>query len=236
MKEYDTPAEVAATIKQIIKEHYGNLHVYALEKHITPAQLYSLLTGKQYLSLFSAYRFADDFDINIEYSTKGTGPVLGPHHQYDVLVDAALAFFYAVSDEDKLRDEYESKQNNLSEEDIEQYRRALHRFRIEKAKTGCELVDLLNISLDEDNPKFLIERPMMPKNTMKLHEAIQEVIRQSGHPLTFTEIARLINQQKLYTRKDGLPVPSSQISARVKNYQELFTVNTDVSPKTVKLK
>lgn len=71
---------------------------------------------------------------------------------------------------------------------------------------------------------------------MKLHEAIQEVIRQSGHPLTFTEIARLINQQKLYTRKDGLPIPSSQISARVKNYQELFTVNTDVSPKTVKLK
>jgi hypothetical protein len=71
---------------------------------------------------------------------------------------------------------------------------------------------------------------------MKLHEAIQEVIRQSGRPLTFTEIANLINQDSLYSRKDGHPVPASQISARVRNYPELFIVNDDISPKTVNIR
>ena len=70
---------------------------------------------------------------------------------------------------------------------------------------------------------------------MKLHEAIQEVIRESGKALTFTEIAKQINAQKLYTRKDGQPVPASQISARVKNYPQLFLVNNESSPKSVSL-
>ena len=71
---------------------------------------------------------------------------------------------------------------------------------------------------------------------MKLHEAIQEIIRQSGHPLTFTEIAKQINNTGNYFRKDGRPVPASQISARVKNYPHLFEINVDDKPKTVNIK
>lgn len=57
---------------------------------------------------------------------------------------------------------------------------------------------------------------------MKLHEAIEEVLRIKG-PLTSKEIADEVNRLKLYQRKcDDRPVPSSQISARVKNYSHLF--------------
>lgn len=41
--------------------------------------------------------------------------------------------------------------------------------------------------------------------------------------------------QELYTRKDGQPVPVSQISARVKSYPQLFKVNSDDNPLTITL-
>lgn len=65
---------------------------------------------------------------------------------------------------------------------------------------------------------------------MKLHEAIVKVLREASTALTFTEIAKLINRQGLYARKDGKPVPASQISARVKNYPLLFDIDRRVSP------
>ena len=231
-----TPEQVAASIKEIIKQKYGNLNAYAQEKNITPTQLYALLNGKEYLSLFSAVRFSTDFDLNIDYCTKGGLPVLSPEHDYNMLLEAATDFFYAVRDEDKARDEFEHKYDGLSSEEREQTKRYLEKLRIDKAKAGCELVDILNAGWGEENPEDEIERPVVPKSAMKLHEAIQEVIRQSGRPITFTEIAKQINAQELYTRKDGQPVPASQISARVKNYPQLFSVNTEVSPATVTLK
>ena len=51
---------------------------------------------------------------------------------------------------------------------------------------------------------------------MTLHEAIEQVIRQAGRPLSTREICDLINSQNLYSRKDGKPVPTSQIGARVR--------------------
>ncbi|MCQ2168575.1 MAG: winged helix-turn-helix domain-containing protein [Bacteroidales bacterium] len=231
-----TPEEVAASIKEIIKQKYGNLNAYAQEKNITPTQLYALLKGKEYLSLFSAFRFSDDFDVNIDYCMKGELPVLNPEHDYNMLLEAATDFFFAVRDEDKARDEFERKYDDLSSEEREQSRKYLEKLRIDKAKAGCALVDLLNKGWGEENPDDDIEKPVIPKSTMKLHEAIQEVIRQSGHPLTFTEIARQINAQELYTRKDGQTVPASQISARVKSYPQLFKVNSDVNPLTITLK
>jgi len=57
---------------------------------------------------------------------------------------------------------------------------------------------------------------------MTLHEAIKKVLQEVGKPLTAKEIADIINGKKLYRRKDGNPVPSSQIHARVKNYPHLF--------------
>ena len=231
-----TPEQVAASIKEIIKQKYGNLNAYAQKKNITPTQLYALLKGKEYLSLFSAFRFSDDFDVNIDYCMKGELPVLNPEHDYNMLLEAATDFFFAVRDEDKARDEFERKYDDLSSEDRERFKKVLEKLRIDKAKAGCALVDLLNAGWGEEDPEEEIEKPIIPKSAMKLHEAIQEVIRRSGHPLTFTEIAKQINAQELYTRKDGQPVPASQISARVKNYPQLFAVNTEVSPATVNLK
>jgi len=230
-----TPEQVASSIKEIIKHKYGNLNAYATKINKTPAQLYSLLNGKDYLSLFSAVRFSTDFDINIDYCTKGKIPIFSPEHDYNLLLDAATEFYYAVRDEDKAREEYESKYDDLSPEDQNQFKKVLEKLRINKAKAGCVLVDLLNAGWDEENPNENIEKPIIPKSSMKLHEAIQEVIRESGKALTFTEIAKQINAQKLYTRKDGQPVPASQISARVKNYPQLFEVNNNTSPKTVSL-
>lgn len=228
-----TPEQVAASIKEIIKQKYGNLNAYAQEKNITPIQLYALLNGKEYLSLFSAVRFSTDFDLNIDYCTKGELPVLSPEHDYNMLLEAATEFFYAVRDEDKARDEFERKYDDLSSEEREQSKKYLEKLRIDKAKTGCALVDLLNAGWGEENPDDEIEKPVIPKSTMKLHETIQEVLRRSGHPLTFTEIAKQINAQELYTRKDGQPVPASQISARVKSYPQLFDVNAEDNPHTV---
>jgi hypothetical protein len=42
--------------------------------------------------------------------------------------------------------------------------------------------------------------------------------------LPASEIATVINGQKLYTRADGCPVPGSQISARARKYPDLLSV------------
>lgn len=110
------------------------------------------------------------------------------------------------------------------------------------------LVDLLNIGWAEDNPECDIERPAVEdcnslnseqtiktKSDMTLHEAIEKVLREESAALTFTEIAKLVNKRGLYVRKDGKPVPASQISARVKNYPHLFDIDRNVSPIKIKL-
>ena len=235
MSQLHTPEEVAASIKEIIKQKHKSLTAYAQEKNITPTQLYGVLNGKEYLSLFAAFRFNDDFDISIDYCTKGVLPVMSPDHNYNALLEAATEFYYSVRDEDKVRDEYERKSDAMTEEERAQYKRVLDKLRRDKAKAGCALVDLLNLGWAEENHEEDIEKPVIPHSTMKLHEAIEEVIRKSGHPLSYSEIAKLVNQQGLYSRKDGEPVPASQVSARVKNYPSLFTVNNEATPATVTL-
>lgn len=236
MEPVHTPTEVATSIKEIIKQRYGSINAYAQEKKKTATQMYALLNGKDYLSLFTAVRFSTDFDISIDYCTDGALPIFNSNHDYNLLLSAATDFYYAVRDEDKARDEYERRYDNLSSEDRAIFKKVLTKLRIDKAKAGCALVDLLNAGWDEENYENNIEKPTLPKSSMKLHEAIQEVIREGGKALTFTEIANQINAQGLYTRKDGQKVPASQISARVKNYPHLFEVNNDANPKTITLK
>lgn len=233
MAQTHTPQQVAATIKDIIKTQYGTVTAFADKINITPAQVYALLSGKEYLSVFASVRFATELDLNMDYCTKGELPVMSPQHDYNVLLGAATDFFYAVRDEDKLREEYEKTEGELSSEQRTHYRMALEHLRIAKAKAGCALVDLLNIGWAEENPADDIEKPQVPRSSMKLHEAVQYVIRQAGHPLTFTQIAQAINKDTLYTRKDGNPVPASQISARIKNYPDLFKVDSSASPVTI---
>ena len=242
MEKIHTPSEVAENIKKIIRQQYKGLNEYAMHKNIAPTQLYTILNGKEYMSLYSAFRFYADFDLNVEYCTKGTLPMLSPDHEYMALLAAATDFFYAVRDEDRLRDEYELKYGDIAEEEKFRFEKAQKKARLEKAKIGCRLVDLLNIGWAEDNPEYDIERPVVDecdsgnseqtktKNNMKLHEAIEKVLREASTALTFTEIAKLINRQGLYARKDGKPVPASQISARVKNYPLLFDIDRSVSP------
>ncbi len=56
---------------------------------------------------------------------------------------------------------------------------------------------------------------------MTLHEAIVEVLK-TKKISNAKDIAERINALKLYVRKDGKPVPTSQIHARIKNYPQLF--------------
>lgn len=57
---------------------------------------------------------------------------------------------------------------------------------------------------------------------MTLHEAIKLILIENNGSLSAREIADKINDRKLYLRADKVPVPSSQISARVNNYPNLF--------------
>ncbi|MBR3027544.1 MAG: hypothetical protein IKH58_05310 [Bacteroidales bacterium] len=58
---------------------------------------------------------------------------------------------------------------------------------------------------------------------MTLHEAMEEVLISNNRmPMAAKDIARIINERKLYDRGDGKPVPSSQISARANQYPNIF--------------
>ena len=57
---------------------------------------------------------------------------------------------------------------------------------------------------------------------MTLHEAIVKVLEEVGRPLSASDIARRVNEKKLYARGDNQPVPSGQIHARVNEYPKLF--------------
>ncbi len=57
---------------------------------------------------------------------------------------------------------------------------------------------------------------------MLLHDAIVEVLSRAGEPMRAGEIAKEINNRKLYARADGNPVPPNQISARANKYRDLF--------------
>jgi hypothetical protein len=58
---------------------------------------------------------------------------------------------------------------------------------------------------------------------MKLHEAIVKLLQQNGEPMTITEIAKRLNQNKWYKKKDGSIITTFQISGRTKNYTQLFS-------------
>lgn len=59
---------------------------------------------------------------------------------------------------------------------------------------------------------------------MKLHEAIEKVLREVNQPLAFKVIANLINEKGYYYRKkDNQPVPEYQVKLRVMNYVNHFT-------------
>lgn len=57
---------------------------------------------------------------------------------------------------------------------------------------------------------------------MKLHEAIEKLLIETRRPMTTTEIAEKLNQNKWYTRQDNGPITALQIHGRTRNYPHLF--------------
>lgn len=62
----------------------------------------------------------------------------------------------------------------------------------------------------------------LPKPEVALHEAIVEILREYPEGLTSRELANAVNEAGKYRRKDGAPVPPSQIAARTHNYADTF--------------
>ncbi len=57
---------------------------------------------------------------------------------------------------------------------------------------------------------------------MTLHEAIEKVLKENGKPLKPSEIASILNEIKIYQKRDSSRIKSDQISARVNNYPSYF--------------
>jgi hypothetical protein len=60
---------------------------------------------------------------------------------------------------------------------------------------------------------------------MKLHEAIELVLKENKRPMSTQELADIINARKLYVRGDGLPLPKQQIYLRSRNYVKYFQLD-----------
>lgn len=56
---------------------------------------------------------------------------------------------------------------------------------------------------------------------MTLHDAIAKLLQEKG-PLTPSKIADDLNRLRWYSKGDGSPIKSSQVGARVKNYNSYF--------------
>jgi hypothetical protein len=58
-----------------------------------------------------------------------------------------------------------------------------------------------------------------------LHEEIAEILRETGSPLTSSELAEAVNRRGRYAKRDGTPVTPFQIHGRTRNYPQLFARN-----------
>lgn len=237
MEQKHSSQEVAQTIKNLFKQGGKQLNDFARENGVTPTQLYAVLSGDKYINAAWAIKFNMEVGVEIMYCMYGDLPIMDSKHGFDKLLYAATSYKEAVEAEDKLRDEFDLNQETLSPAEKAAYVRAIAEARKNKMKESAELAILLkkgwNKDADEEAPQT-INTPK-PMSELKLHEAIEMVIKEADRPLTFTEIARQINARNLYSRRDGAPVPASQISARIKNYPSWFTVNRDESPATVSI-
>lgn len=72
-------------------------------------------------------------------------------------------------------------------------------------------------------PKYKPEKAEAVSKPITLHGEIQSILRDAGTKWMLpAEIADAVNRRGRYHRKDGTPVPASQISARVAKYREIF--------------
>ena len=57
---------------------------------------------------------------------------------------------------------------------------------------------------------------------MTLHEAIIQVLKTAGRPMSTTEIADKLNHNGLYRKRDGSAISAFQIHGRTRKYSHLF--------------
>lgn len=254
--EKHNPQQVAQTLKELFRQNNIQLVLYAQENGVTSAQIYNVLNGREYISANWALKFNAAVGVSIFYCITGTLPVIDPEHRYATLLNAAREYKQAVDSEDTIRNESESLDDEIDDNVKLKFAMALNEARLNRIKLGVELEKaFLNgagghengVAVEDENQnETMVEKLYKIEKTndfklnnfmnKKLHEAIEEVIRSAGRPLSCSEIANAINRGHLYSRKDGLAVPSSQISARVKNYPHLFDVNRETSPVTIDIK
>lgn len=254
--EKHNPQQVAHTLKELFRQNNIQLVPYAQKNGVTSAQIYNVLNGREYISANWALKFNVAVGVSIFYCITGTLPVIDPEHRYATLLNAAREYKQAVDSEDTIRNASESLDDEIDDHGKLKLVMALNEARLNRIKLGVELEKaFLNgggvhengvLAEDKNENEDMVEElsGINKYNNLKfnvfmnkkLHEAIEEVIRSAGRPLSCSEIANAINRGHLYSRKDGLAVPSSQISARVKNYPHLFDVNRETSPVTIDIK
>jgi hypothetical protein len=65
--------------------------------------------------------------------------------------------------------------------------------------------------------------PSSPAGRMTLHEALRAILLENGNEwMTVDELARAVNERRLYSKRDGSPVQPSQIHARASSYRDTF--------------
>lgn len=57
---------------------------------------------------------------------------------------------------------------------------------------------------------------------MTLHKAIQQLLMQTGQPMSSADITKILNKNKWYNKKDGSEITAFQIHGRTKNYPQYF--------------
>lgn len=232
MEQKHSTKDVANTIKRLFKDNGIRLNDFAEKYDVSSSQLYAVLDGDKPINATWAVRFSMALGVEVRYCMDGTLPVIAPSFEFDKLLSVATTYKAAVEAEDKLRDEFDMERDELGLEEKAAYIKAISEARRNKMMVSAELAVLImngrNGDGKDNQPQTYISMP-----DLKLHEAIEMVIKEAGEPLSFTEIAKRINAKKLYSRKDKAPVPASQISARIKNYPSWFTVNRDETPATV---
>jgi len=62
---------------------------------------------------------------------------------------------------------------------------------------------------------------------MTFHEAIREILFSLPGEINCVQLAELLNSKSLYKRRDGEPISGNQILLRVRQYSNLFKVNTN---------
>lgn len=70
---------------------------------------------------------------------------------------------------------------------------------------------------------------------MNLHDAIIQILREVGTPLSCRDIADIINKTQLYKKGNLSPIKGGQISARINQYPNLFKVDRTSKPMLISL-